>query len=328
MPLRKRTVRPMQEFRGGVLVVHGKHGDTYYHVPTEAHLHVAALDILQMHKQAGYYAYLECAGQETEWSPKHPGMEPEEIEKLPAGAIRDTARKEWQAWVKHQAAVEGQQRDWKFIERALREKDGYAAWTVLQERRDAEYERVTIEWLSGEDLELLPRPKKPRHGQRWTDPEGQRWIFDGEEGRNLGWIKGNHAQWEAIYAAHETGDLKPEIEDYETHDIVHSAWRVIYHAHKEGQTTGLAAEEVRAHPEDFKSAIEELVQFSDHPRQSMKLVTDPGEALAKGEAILTSRERYGTVTCRLVADPAIESLAEQEARYERKRAARKKRKTG
>ncbi len=210
--------------------------------------------------------------------------------------------------------------EWKGIEHALKNEDGVAAWGILQERRDHEYERVEIENMDG-DLVLLPQPKKPAHGQRWTDADGQRWIYDSKKGRGLGWIHGAHAQWRSLYAAHETGETHPEITQYDLHWVVREAWSHLYDAYREGQTAG-ATEGLPTSPKDFKEAIEDMVEFADHSDQSMVLVTDPAEALKTGEAVLRGRDVRTKFTCTLKADTAIKPRVSRQSR--RKKAAKKK----
>lgn len=324
MPLRTRKVQPMRSFKGGLLVFHGKYGETYYHVPTEAHVHAAALQLLKANKEGGWYEHLKYdEKEEKEWGPKHPGMEPEDIEKLPEGQIRDAARKAWKEWSGYQATLKESNVEWDAIEAVLESQDGNEAWQILQERSDGEYERISIERLDGEDVKLLPRPEKPRHGQRWTDPEGQRWIFDGKKGKGLGWIKGAHAQWRALYAAHESGELEPEITQYDRHWVVYEAWSRIRTASREGQTAG-EVEGFPTSPKDFKEAVEDLVEFADHPDQTMKLVTDPDKALETGEAVFQGRRPREKFTCTLKADASIEPHVEYEERKKRRTEAKKK----
>jgi hypothetical protein len=310
----------MRPFSGGILVAHWKHGDVYYHVPTEAHLHAAALNLLNFHNENGYYAGLKHdEDEERQWGPKHPGMEAEEIEKLPEGPIRDAARKSWKEWSSYQDRLKLCNDEWKDIQHALKTKNGVLAWQILQERRDHEYERVSIESLESENLELLPRPKKPTHGQRWTDPEGQRWIFDGKkEGRGLGWIKGDHAQWRVLYAAHESGEMEPEITQYDLHWVASDAWSSIYRASKDGQTAG-AVKPLLVSPKDFKELVEDLVEFAKHPDQRMLLVTDPDQALKSGEAVLKGTKVRQNFTCTVKADESVEPYVEYEGKKRRRR---------
>ena len=124
----------MRPYKGGLLVAHWKHGTLHYHVPTEAHLHAAALNVLQFYKENHYYAGLKYDEEsERKWGPKHPGMEPEEIEKIPAGPIREAARKSWKEWSSYRASLKQCNDEWKVIQHALKNEDGVAAWDILLE---------------------------------------------------------------------------------------------------------------------------------------------------------------------------------------------------
>jgi len=309
----------------GVLVHHGKYGETHYYVPTEAHLHASALQLLSALKEGGWYEHLKFDPKESRiYGAKHPGMEPDEIAKLPEGPIRAAAVKAWKEYTKEQEDDQERDKEYRVIERALKNRDGELAWRILQERTGGEYERVSIERM--ETPEPLPRPKKPRHGCRWTDEDGQRWIFDGKKGRDLGWIKGAHAQWRAIYAAHEQNTLEPEVEEFCTHETLREVWSNIYAAERKDQVGG-EAEPIKANPEDFEAAIQDVIDGKDHSAEVLlEMLTDPDEALKSGRAEFQRFNQHKVVGV-LVSDKKTESIATREARWEKEDRARKKKRT-
>lgn len=137
----ERAARPLID-RPSVLVCHEKHGDLYYHVPNDQALCRAALSILRERLEAGHWY-----NDPKDELPADPNLTPEQIEALPAGPIRETAKREvasYQRAVREQGdAIEM----WKNIHRAIEENNGKLAWTILRDRSDWEYERVSIETL-------------------------------------------------------------------------------------------------------------------------------------------------------------------------------------
>jgi hypothetical protein len=137
----EREARPLID-RPSVLVCHQKHGDIYYNAPDDAALCKAALSILKERLEDGYW-YNDPADE----LPANPNMTDEQIDALPAGRIRDTARQEM---TNYHVAVQ-EQGDaismWKDIHRAIEENNGKLAWRILRDRRDYEYERCSIEQL-------------------------------------------------------------------------------------------------------------------------------------------------------------------------------------
>jgi len=196
----RREVQVMSPFSPGILVLHEKHGDWHYSVPTEAHLHAAALEILA--RRLGdnwYYDPRERSEAERQYAPKPPELTDEQIEALPKGDVREAAEKQRRRYLAYQAEAADAVRWIEGVEYALEHKDGSEAWQLLRERHEGEYEGMSID--SCKVAKPLPRPKTPVHGQRWSDPEtGQRWIYEAEQG--LGWIHGDYARMEFNIVAH------------------------------------------------------------------------------------------------------------------------------
>lgn len=124
-------------FYPSVLVEHGKHGESYHHVPDDEALEKVALHILKERMKSGHFYYKPD-------EPKAPDFTKETIDSLPA-SMQEQARKKWESYVDE---LEGSKQDlawFETAERALQEKDGRIAWKCLHERRDAEYEKISIE---------------------------------------------------------------------------------------------------------------------------------------------------------------------------------------
>jgi len=190
----------MRPFTPGLLIFHEKHGNWHYDVPTENHYQAACLTVLTRRFEEGYWYHDPLEEESHEWDPEPPQMSLEEIEKLPEGEIRDTARRQhakYAGWKKERE--EGHQQ-YERIKKAIKTGDGQEARWLIEEFSHGEYEGYTFEGV--ERPEPLPRPTAPEHETRWVDPEtGQRWIFEAEEG--LGWIHGEYARIRYCVMAHK-----------------------------------------------------------------------------------------------------------------------------
>ena len=198
--MKKRSVNKLWVFRPGVLIFHEKHGERYFHVPTENHLHAACLLVLTERFNVGGWYHDPCTEKKHSWDPDPPQMSLEEIEKLPEGTIRGAAKKQHDKYSKWVQEREEGHREYLRIQEAIEEEDGAKAYYLLRSRSDYEYEGFTI--MQFEAIEPLPRPMYPKHGNRWIDPvTGERFLFEDEEG--LGWIRADYARIEHCVMAHK-----------------------------------------------------------------------------------------------------------------------------
>lgn len=136
-----RALRPLVT-EPSLLVLHEKHGDIYFHIPDEARLLVVALDILEKRDRAGYWYY------EPDGPPKPPELSAGDIAKLPDGKTKDFALN---AIREYNLVKRGYDNDVENVaarKKAIAEKNGRAAWQVLREHRDGEYQRVSLEGYS------------------------------------------------------------------------------------------------------------------------------------------------------------------------------------
>lgn len=127
-----------------ILVWDDKHGEHVYDASTEDLLHGASLDILQNRVDN---EYIDCHGPSDYYTDKYAewDLTDEEIEALPTESLRKTAlagRKNYRNAVAENVEAE------EMIEsvyRALRERNGVAAYRILQARSDYEYEGIYFE---------------------------------------------------------------------------------------------------------------------------------------------------------------------------------------
>lgn len=123
-----------------VLVLKEKHDDLYFHVPDEATLHKVALDILTKRLKSGDWYY--DLRQDV---PKSPELTKEQIEALPDGRIKEIARKEVDNYQSRLRSYQHEVEDYVNLQRAVKDKDGKAAWRALLRRHCGEYEQVRLE---------------------------------------------------------------------------------------------------------------------------------------------------------------------------------------
>ena len=123
-----------------VLVVKEKHGDWYVHIPNEATLYRVALKILKERFKSGDW-YYEQGPVEVEC--EHPGFSEADIAKMPS-SLQDIATEKLRGYNSRVLEYK-REGDLLFrIKEALKEKDGYKAWRVLQSRSGYEYERMEL----------------------------------------------------------------------------------------------------------------------------------------------------------------------------------------
>lgn len=147
-PLRRRIVD-----RPSVLVCHEKHTTPLWYIDSDAELFAVSLVILQNRLDEGWIV-------EPDGMPKSPGMTLAQVEALPEGPIKDNARNTLVAYTNQLREHERDASEWTEIHRCLKEKDGRAAWRILQGRCDAEYERVELETLNQVPARLVRAQEK------------------------------------------------------------------------------------------------------------------------------------------------------------------------
>lgn len=132
-----------------ILILKGKHGDDYFAADTTKQKQEAALKILDLHLNS-YQYYYNPGNFEDSWSYKHYGYadilkSEEEISKLETDEERVEARKRLK---KYQNDLGAHQDAEKFYDRAKAawdQKDGKAAWDIIWDRQDHEYEEIYLE---------------------------------------------------------------------------------------------------------------------------------------------------------------------------------------
>lgn len=128
-------LRP-QVTRPSVLVLHEKHGKQYFYVPDEEALFKAALEVLKARNCAHYYYKPE--------HPKDPGITKEQVEALPE-VMKAEGKKKLSTYDQEIRQYEDCLRMYETIQKTIEEGDGRAAWRILRDRNDGEYERVSLE---------------------------------------------------------------------------------------------------------------------------------------------------------------------------------------
>jgi len=126
-------------FPGRILIQHGKHGETYYYVPTFTALLQAAKTIFAQNDEIGFYNYYSKAAA----APTTPLTPLSVTEKLDPAL--HTANK--QAWDNYNGQLRANQVHQGQVDLYTRAKsgDGRAILRLLTSRDSGEYERLTIE---------------------------------------------------------------------------------------------------------------------------------------------------------------------------------------
>lgn len=135
-----------------ILVLNGKHGDSYYKFDSDEEKQYAALEILEMHFD--YFIYNPGKIEDT-YSYKNDGWadlpkSEEEISKLETDEERVKARQELKRYFSYEKEHLQSQRIFDLSKKALDNKDGDLAWKIISHRNDLgyEYEEFYIETLS------------------------------------------------------------------------------------------------------------------------------------------------------------------------------------
>lgn len=169
-----KTPRPFLKFEGPVVAMFETKDDPYVVAcNTLAELHAAALTFLQERFEMGWY-----------WKPAKAPTPPEEVEEatlttLPK-SLRDDYKETVERFKRAMRFYENTVEEYEAIERAVEEKDGEAALRLLQAR--ASYEHENLQIFQSDRFDPLSKPKCPRKGRVWVDPEtDQALVFDGEK---------------------------------------------------------------------------------------------------------------------------------------------------
>lgn len=197
-----------------VLVLTEKHGVYHYLIRNEAHLHAIALRILNSRMEGGYVVpEEECQVDEEDLRKLK-----EELPRIEAIENEKIRKASMEVWESQMASLKMDQEcldQTKSIRRVLAAKNGAAAWGILQERSENEYEHVELGYFQNvindeEEAAYLPRPKKPRHGRTWVDSDGKRWVYDAKTIKD--WIP-------RVF-----GRLLYDVQSFQGKDVVQLPW--------------------------------------------------------------------------------------------------------
>lgn len=121
-----------------VLVVHEKHGDRYFYIQDTADLQNAALRLVTERLNDGLYGYV------LEEGPKELDYTEADLQKMPVSvrASAAVALKRHAAACKDYLVAVGEHGK---IVKAIADKDGAAAWGILESRQYDEYEGLSLE---------------------------------------------------------------------------------------------------------------------------------------------------------------------------------------
>lgn len=118
-----------------ILVLHEKHGDSYYDATTEAALHAAALKIVRQRLKQGYYQ----AGK----PPEDPGLTRKEALKLPV-AVQRSALDVLATYERRMRIHNDIVRIQRWAQDAVEKRDGVLAFQTLEACREGEYENFSL----------------------------------------------------------------------------------------------------------------------------------------------------------------------------------------
>ena len=125
-----------------VLIAKEKHGTRYMDASTKDAFLANALKLMKERIGHGWYYELEPGE-----GPKVPELTQDQVDALPDGEIKDTAKAQWK---RYRRQLRDRAEDDNFavkVRKALADEDGELAWDVLRTRSDAEYEYVSLECL-------------------------------------------------------------------------------------------------------------------------------------------------------------------------------------
>ncbi len=124
-----------------ILVLHEKHGDIYFAIPTVEVLYEVALNVVKGRLEEGWYYEPEEPTTDKEFTP-------EEIEKIKKSSYGETFIEQYES---HQKDIAQYQEDlyaWKELHEAIENKDGRKAWPLIRDHKDYEYEGWEIAHLT------------------------------------------------------------------------------------------------------------------------------------------------------------------------------------
>lgn len=132
---------------GRILVLKEKHATRFFDIATLDQLHAVALKILA-ERAKGQYAYIVDPGTFKEASPSTEEYNPtdEEIKALPE-PLQAHATTKRAAYRRELRSYQREKEQFTTARKALKDKDGEAAWDILQDRDGYEYEGFRIEYL-------------------------------------------------------------------------------------------------------------------------------------------------------------------------------------
>jgi hypothetical protein len=123
-----------------LLIFKEKHGDRYFHVPNDKTLFRVALYVLTERYKQGYW-YPKPSDQDK---PTPPDINEAGIAKLPQ-SLQGTAKKNLQEYKRALAEYTDLVSEYEGIKKTVDTENGRAAWILLRNRRDAEYEGFDLE---------------------------------------------------------------------------------------------------------------------------------------------------------------------------------------
>jgi len=132
-----RTNRPIIT-KPQLLVFKEKHGERYFHVPDDAALFKAALKVLSERFEEGCWYY------KPEDKPEPPDVTEAQIETLPK-SLQAAAMQKRREYNNKLRDYQFELEIFELIEKAIEKKDGRAAWRILKDRAEGEYEGCDLE---------------------------------------------------------------------------------------------------------------------------------------------------------------------------------------
>lgn len=132
----KEKVKDEEVITNKVLLVKTKHSDDYYAIPTLNDLYKAALSILSDRFEAGYFYKSEIPTNTLDYTY-------EDIEKMPESFRKEAKSKLDEVCNMIERCIK-ECEEVNMIEKALREKNGLLAWSIIKNRNGYEYEEIEI----------------------------------------------------------------------------------------------------------------------------------------------------------------------------------------
>jgi hypothetical protein len=124
---------------------HEKHDTCAYNALTREDCYASALEILEQRFADSYY----YKPSPDSYGCTEPELSKEEIAKLPDGSIKQAALQQWKRVERNKSAYEYDLVGYQEIECAIENQDGRLALSILIDRSDYEYERISLEKIHG-----------------------------------------------------------------------------------------------------------------------------------------------------------------------------------